>query len=28
MRKDKQEAAIALPEIGVSLDDLVRGGAR
>jgi putative transposase len=28
MRKDKQEAAIGLPEIGMSLDELVRGGAR
>jgi putative transposase len=28
MRRDKQEAAIGLPEIGVSLDELVRRGAR
>ena len=28
MRKDKQEAAIGLPEIGMSLDELVRRGAR
>jgi len=28
MRKDKQEARIGLPEIGVSLDELVRRGAR
>jgi len=28
MRKDKQEAGIGLPEIGVSLDELVRRGAR
>jgi putative transposase len=28
MRKDKQEAAIGLPGIGVSLDELVRRGAR
>ena len=28
MRKDKQEAAIGLPEIGGSLDELVRRGAR
>jgi putative transposase len=28
MQKDKQEAGIGLPEIGVSLDELVRRGAR
>ncbi len=28
MRKDRQEAGIGLPEIGVSLDELVRRGAR
>ncbi|SMP73106.1 IS256 family transposase [Noviherbaspirillum suwonense] len=28
MRKDKQEAGIGLPEIGVSLDELIRRGAR
>ena len=28
MKKDKQEAAIGLPEIGMSLDELVRRGAR
>jgi transposase-like protein len=28
MRKDKQEVGIGLPEIGVSLDELVRRGAR
>jgi putative transposase len=28
MNKDKQEAAIGLPEIGMSLDELVRRGAR
>ena len=28
MRKDKQEVALGLPEIGVSLDELVRRGAR
>ena len=28
MKKDKQEAGIGLPEIGVSLDELVRRGAR
>lgn len=28
MGKDKQDGAIGLPEIGVSLDDLVRRGAR
>ena len=28
MRKDKQEAGIGLAEIGVSLDELVRRGAR
>ena len=28
MGKDKQEAGIGLQEIGVSLDDLVRRGAR
>jgi hypothetical protein len=28
MRKDKQEAGIGLPETGVSLDELVRRGAR
>ena len=28
MRKDKQEAAIGLPETAVSLDELVRRGAR
>ena len=28
MRKDKQEAGIGLPEIGLSLDELVRRGAR
>ncbi|MFS0757567.1 IS256 family transposase [Noviherbaspirillum sp. 1P10PC] len=28
MRKDKQDATIGLPEIGISLDELVRRGAR
>jgi len=28
MQKEKQEAGIGLPEIGVSLDELVRRGAR
>ena len=28
MRKDKQDVAIGLPEIGISLDELVRRGAR
>ena len=28
MRKDKQQAGIGLPEIGMSLDELVRRGAR
>lgn len=28
MEKDKQETANGLPEIGVGLDELVRGGAR
>ena len=28
MHKDKQEASIGLPEIGMSLDELVRRGAR